>query len=234
MPSGFTLDKNQLTDGFYTIAVDLSSGTYYPTATSNTASGALWPYDWNNSSVYTNATTMTAAQALVLAQGNVRFNRVIEALSNVTDMRVIDVVVTASPNTSATAQPTALQITVDAGRDNFFLGNYSAILKAAGQAANGTWTAVDGSSQTAYNSLYAASATAVNTTALAIKDIVTGAIQAGGSTGYTRFWRVYNPAGLDDSQVKVTITQPNATNSNIYGTVTVTNIQYTTLAGSPV
>jgi hypothetical protein len=233
MPSGFSLDKNQLTDGLYTVTVDMSSATYYPTATGNTASGGLWPYNWDNS-VYTNATSMTAAQALVLAQGNVRFNRVIEALLNVTDMRVIDVVVTASSNTSATAQPTNLVFTIDVGRDNFLLGNYSSILKAAGQSANGTWTAVDGSSQTAYNSLYAASATAVSTTLLAVKDIVTGAIQAGGSAGYTRFWRVYNPVGLDDSQVKVTITQTNTTNSNIYGTVTVASISGTTLAGSPV
>ena len=232
MPSGFSLDKNQITDGLYTVTVDMSSGTYYPTATGNTASGGLWPYDWNNS-VYTNATSMTAAQALVLAQGNVRFNRVVEALANVTDVRIVAVNVTASPNTSATAQPTALAFTVDAGRESFLLQNYNAILKAAGQSANGTFTATDGSTQTAYNSLYAGSATAVNTVALALKDIVTGAIQAGGSSGYTRFWRVYNPAGLDDSQVKVTITYPNSTNSNIYGTVSVGS-SLAPITGSPV
>jgi len=232
MPSGFSLDKNQLTDGLYTVTVDISSSTYYPTATANTASGGLWPYNWDNQ-VYTNASTMSAAQALVLAQGNVRFNRVVEALASVTDMRIVAVNVTASPNTSATAQPTSLAFTIDAGRDSFLLGNYSSILKAAGQTANGTWTAVDGSTQTAYNSLYASGSVAVNTTLLAIKDIVTGAIQAGASTGYSRQWRVYNPVNLDDSQVKVTITQPNATNSNIYGTVSV-SASLAPLAGSPV
>jgi hypothetical protein len=232
MPSGFSLDKNQLTDGLYTVTVDMSNATYYPTATANTASGALWPYDWNNP-IYTNATSLSAAQALVLAQGNVRFNRVVEALANVTDMRIVAVNVTASPNTSAVAQPTSLVFTIDVGRDGFLLGNYSSILKAAGQSANGTWTQVDNSTQTAYNSLYAASATAVNSTILAVKDIVTGAIQAGGSTGYSRQWRVYNPVNADDTQIKVTITQPNATNSNIYGTVTVAQISGTTLAGSP-
>ena len=64
---------------------------------------------------------------------------------------------------------------------------------------------------------------------MAIQDIVTAGIL---SNTY-RTYRVYNTAQQGDSQVKVTITQPNATASNIFGTVAVTQISGTTLAGSP-
>lgn len=230
--SGFNQDSSQVTPSLYRVTVDMSSSTNYPVATGNTASGGLWPYDWTNP-VYTNATSLTAAQALVLAQGNVRWNRVIDSIDNIADCRILNVSVTATSNTDATAQPTAISFTIEYYKDSFVLGEWNKWLQSQGATANGTFNFVDGSTGTAYNSPYAASATAVNTNALAIKDIVTSGILSGGSTGYKRTYRVYSPSQGGDSQTLVTITQPNATASNIYGTVSVTQISGTTLTGSP-
>jgi len=226
--SGYNQDSNQITPSLYRVTVDLSSSTYYPVATGNTASGGLWPYDWTNP-VYTNATSLTAAQALVLAQGNLRWQRVIDVVDNIADCRVLNVNVTASSNTDATAQPTAISFTIEYYKDAYVTGEWNKWLQSQGATANGTFTFVDGSTGTAYNSPYAASATAVNTTALAIKDIVTSGILS----NTKRTYRVYSPSLGGDSQVPVTITQPNATASNIYGTVSVTQISGTTLTGSP-
>ena len=234
--SGYNQDSNQITGGLYRVVVTMTSSTNYPVATGNTASGGLWPYDWTNSA-YTNATSMTSAQALVLAQGNVRWQRVIESLDGLADCRILDVVVTAANgsglNTDATNQPTVVAFTVEYYRDEFILGEYNKILAYNGGTANGTYTATDGTTGVAYNSPYAGSTTAITTTALALQDAVTSGIIRGGSTGYSRTYRVWNPAQAGDSQIKVTITQPNSTASNIYATVAVTQISGTTLAGSP-
>lgn len=230
--SGYNQDSNQVTPGVYRVTVTMSNATYYPTATANTSSGALWPYDWDNQ-VYTNGTALTAAQALVLAQGNIRWNRVLETLSYYGDCRIENVVVTASSTTDATAQPTVIAFTVIFDRDTFLLGEWNKFLASQGQSANGTFTGADSFTATAYNSLYAGSATAVNTTALALQDIITAGIISGGSSGYKRTWRVYNPSYIGDSQASVTITSPNATNSNIYGTVAVSQVSGTTLSGTP-
>ena len=228
--SGYNQDSNQLTDSDYRVTVDMSSSTNYPVATANTASGGLWPYDWTNP-VYTNATSLTAAQALVLAQGNLRWSRVLDSLDNIADCRVLNVSVTAANGsgltTDATNQPTAISFTVSFNRDEFIVGEWNTYLKSIGQSASGTYTNNDGTTGTAYIGV---GGTAVTTTALAIRDIVTSGIL---SNTY-RYWRVWNPTQNGDSQAKVTIAQPNATVSNIFATVSCSGaIAGTTLTGSP-
>jgi len=226
--SGYQQDSNQLTPSLYQVVLTMTSTTYYPVASgTTTANGGVNPYDWTNSS-YTNATSMTATQALYLAQGNVRWSMILNQLDGVSDCRILDVQVSGNTSgTDATTQPTGLTFTVAFDRDEFILGEWNNYLKSIGQSASGTYTNADGvTGQTAYVGI---GGTAITTKALAIQDIVTAGIL---SNTY-RTYRVYNTAQQGDSQVKVTITQPNATASNIFGTVAVTQISGTTLAGSP-
>jgi roadblock/LC7 domain-containing protein len=235
--SGYQQDSNQLTPGLYRVVLTMTSSTNYPvySGTAGTTYGAVNPYDWTSSN-YTNATTLTSGQALVLAQGNLRWERIMESLAGISDCRILDVVVTGNTSgTDATTAPTSVTFTVEFGRDAFVLGEYNKVLQYNGATANGTYTNADGSTGVAYNSPYASSTTAVTTTSLAVQDIVTAAIILNNASAgtYTRFYRVYNPAQNGDSEIKVTITPPNSTASNIYGTVGVTQISGTTLAGSP-
>jgi len=231
--SGYNQDSNQITPVLYRVGVDTSSSGNFPVATANTASGALWPYDWTNT-VYTNTSALSAAQSLVLSQGNVRWDRVVEALASVADCRIENVTITASNgsglNTDATNQPTAVNFTVVFDRDGPIVGNWNAYLKSIGNNTSGTYTNNDGTTGVAYIGV---GGTAVTTTALAIRDIVTFAIQTGGSTGYKRTYRVYNPVTAGDSQQTVTITNPNNTNSTIFGVVSCSAVGNTSLTGSP-
>lgn len=234
--SGYNQDINQLTPGSYRVGLTMTSATYFPVATGNTAGGGVWPYDWDNT-VYTNGTSLTSAQALTLAQGNLRWANIIDALDNIADCRIENVSITAANGstltTDATNQPTAINFTVVFDRDAFILGEWTNWLKSQGATANGTWVAnPDGSTlPTAYNSLNSTS-TAINTVALALQDIVTTAIVKGGSAGNTRSYRVFSATSGGGTQVPVTITQPN-TPANIFPLVSVTQISGTTLAGSP-
>jgi hypothetical protein len=226
--SGYQQDSNQLTPSLYQVVLTMSNTTYYPAASgTTTANGSVNPYEWGNSS-YTNATTMTASQAQYLAQGNLRWQQILNGLDGVADCRILDVIVAGNTSgTDATTQPTSVTFTVAFDRDEFIIGEWNNYLKSLGKNASGTFTNADGlAGNTAYVGV---GGTAVTTTALAIQDIVTNAILS----NTTRFGRVYNPTSSSDSQVKVTITQPNATASNIFGTVGVTQISGTTLAGTP-
>ena len=46
MPSGFQQDTNQLSPNFYRVAVDTSSGTYFPTTDGNT-NGSITSNGWD-------------------------------------------------------------------------------------------------------------------------------------------------------------------------------------------
>jgi hypothetical protein len=231
--SGYNQDTNQITPVLYRVGITMTSSSNYPVATANTASGGVWPYDWNNP-VYTNASVLSAAQALVLAQGNIRWTRIIELLDGMSDCRIENVSITAANGstlaTDATNQPTAINFTVSFDRDAPIVGNWNNYLKSLGNATSGTYANNDGSTATAYVGV---GGTAVTTTALAVQDIVTSAILTGGSTGYKRTYRVYNPVASGDSQLSVTITQPNASASTIFGTVSASQISGTALSGSP-
>lgn len=226
--SGYQQDNNQITPGLYRVVLTMTNTSYYPNASGTTAqNGSVNPYDWNNSS-YTNATSMTATQATYLAQGNVRWNNILNGLDNVADCRILNVVVAGNTNgTDATTQPTSVTFTVEFFRDSFVLGEWNNYLKSIGQSASGTYTNADGlTGNTAYLGI---GGTAVTTTALAIQDIVTNAIM----TSTSRTYRTYNPATGGDTQSKISVVAPSATASNIFGTVGVTQVSGTTLSGTP-
>jgi hypothetical protein len=227
--SGYQQDSNQITSGLYRVVLTMTNTTYYPNASGTVAqNGSVNPYDWSNSA-YTNATTMTAAQATYLAQGNVRWNNILNGLDNIADCRILNVVVGGNTNgTDATTQPTSVAFTVEFFRDEFVLGEWNNYLKSIGQSTSGTYTNADGlAGNTAYVGI---GGTAVTTIPLAIQDIVTNAIMQSTS----RTYRTFNPPTSGDSQQKISVVAPNATASNIFGTVGVTQVSGTTLSGTPV
>ena len=125
-----------------------------------------------------------------------------------------------SGGTSANYQPTNTAFTVAFDRDAFVLPEYNKMQLAA-NPANTTYLGLDGS-------------TVINTTALAVKDIIanTIAMQSGYGTtvqtGYSRSYRIFNVNQNGDSQDKVYITQP-TTGATIFGTITVTQVALTGL-----
>jgi hypothetical protein len=230
--SGYQQDSNQITPGMYRVVLTMTNTSNYPVASATTQqNGTVNPYDWTNSS-YTNASAMSATQATYLAQGNIRWQRILDNLSVIADARIENVVVSGNTNgTDALTQPTGLAFTVSYDRDSFILPEWNVYLKSKGQSSSGTYTNADGvTTNTAYVGI---GGTAVTTTAIAIQDIVTEAIMTGTTVGWTRFWRVYNPTQLGDSQIKVTVQAPNSTASTIFSTVAVSQISGTTLSGTP-
>jgi len=229
--SGYQQDSNQLTQGVYRVVINTQTNF----ATTGTAGGGINPFDWDSSN-YTNATSMTAAQALLLAQGNIRWNNIVQALSGISDCRILYVVITGATNgTDATAQNTQIAFTVEFDRDAFIVGEWNKWLASQGATANGTYSNSDGTTGTAYYSVTAGGTTqAITSTVYAVQDIIATAMVAGGSSaGYSRTYRVYNPAQAGDSQVKVTVLQP-CTPAQAWSAITTpVQISGTTLAGTP-
>jgi hypothetical protein len=226
MASGFQLDTNQITPGLYRVAIDLSNTSYYPVTSGSTVTasqGGINPYNWD-SSVYTGGLPTSISYTTALAQGNLRWAIILEQLAAIDDCRILDPIVTTA-GTSGNYQPTAVSFTVSFDRDSLFLPAYNAIQKAAGATSNGTVT-INNTAVTAYNG--SDGSTAVTTTILAIKDVVTKAICAGSTSGYARSGRVFNIAQNGDSQATLSIQQPN-TPVNIWGTITVSRIALTGL-----
>ena len=185
--------------------------------------------------IFTNVSTLSAAQALLLAQGNIRFQKILEQLDGIADCRIYNMVVTAANgsglNTDATNQPTALSFTVAFDRDEFILGEWNQYCKSQGNTVSGTYTNEYDAGFILPAYLGFNGSVAITTVPIALQDIVTYAICTGTTAGLYRAYRVYSPT-QGDTQTKVTITQPN-TYANIYSTVSVTQISGTSITGSP-
>ena len=200
MPSGFQQDSNQLSPDFYRIVIDMSSGTNYPTADANT-NGGVTPYSTDSFATADLPTTYVKGKAR--ARGNIRFRNVVSRLTGLADCQVIDIEIGAETN--GDAQATSLAFTARFDRDS-------------GIPLTGTYqgTTVVGND---------VAANAMDTIAKAVKDaVVRGILDATTSSA-----RVYNPATNGGGQETITVASPNATVSNIYGTVTVTLIDGTEL-----
>lgn len=113
MPSGFQQDINQLQPNFYRVAIDMSSGTYYPTADGNT-NGGVSPNGWDYFTAANAPTTLVKAKAR--GRGNQRFRNIVNRLTGLGDCQILDITITEA---NADAQATALTFTVKYDRDAF-------------------------------------------------------------------------------------------------------------------
>lgn len=259
MASGFQQDNSQITPGLYRVTLDMSNTTNYPVSNGSAVTatqGGVNPYDWTQGTWYTGGNPTSDAYAKALAQGNLRWDQIIELLSSYTDARILNVSVTTA-GTTGNSQPTAVSFTVSFERDQFLLTEYSKVQAAAGATTSGFYAVTSNTAQvgasvtyTSYANLAAVqsagysgvdnvrvfqayqgkdASTAINTPALAVKDIVTTAITSGSTTGWSRSYRVYSPAQIGDSQVLVSLQQPNIP-ATIFGTVTVSQVALTGIA----
>jgi hypothetical protein len=214
MPSGYQQDKNQLDPTFYRVVITQSGGTATWTTAGQTA-GGVNPYDWNAYAVAPSSTT----NATNLAQGNVRWQNIVEELTKLADARIYDMTVTFSggsagdfPSATANANTaiTTLAFDVAYDRDAPVLQGYQSILLAE-SSINTTYVGYGGGSNY------------VNTTAKAVRELVVRGIIRGGTTGWYKNYRVYNPGTVEELQSRVTVQRPD-TNANIWADVSVTQV----------
>jgi hypothetical protein len=263
MASGFQQDNNQITPGLYRVVINATSfPSFVGSGNALATQGAINPYDWTQGTWYVGGLPTSAGYATVLAQGNVRWDRIVELLTSYADARILDVSVTTG-GSSANYQPTGLSFTAAFDRDQGLLTEYSKVQAAAGNATSGYYViqpAQTGSTQgtnntqlgasytyTAYNTLSALQAagysgidnvrvfqayvgndgsTAITSPQLAVQDIVTTAICSGGTTGWSRTYRLFSVAQNGDSQTTISIQQP-ATPATVFGLVTVSPVALT-------
>jgi hypothetical protein len=218
---GFHQDANQLAPAHYRVILTLTGGTAtFPTSDLNT-NGAVNPFPWGASNYSTRPSTQAYANRI--ARGNMRWQNIIEEASKYADLQVLDVQMTAA-DTTADVQPKSVTFTLKYDR---------------GARADATTT--DGDSLLAqvranryatasnYNDF---SGSAITTTAQAIRQLVAAAIIRGGSSGgYAKSTRVYDATRGADSQVQITILQPD-TSANVFADVAVSVLDGTELVTS--
>jgi hypothetical protein len=206
MPSGFQQDTNQLSPDFYRVVITMSGGTGTWTAASP-ANGAVNPYNWDSYATLPSSD----ANAQRLSRGNMRWQAIIEEVTKHADAQIIDVEVTSAGTTDANNVPTAIAFTVKYDRDDFVLG--------AVQKIATTFTPTTGGAVT------------IDTTAKAVRYLVTQGIQRGGTTGYTRTYNTYSFTNAEGMQQTITINRPD-TDGDIYDDVAVQVLDGTELVST--
>jgi hypothetical protein len=110
MPSGFQQDSNQLQPAFYRVVLDMSNTSIYMD-NNDEYSGAVNPFAWDNFSGSDQPTTLD--NALRLARGNIRFQRIVEELTKYSDAQIIDLECNSNGDAiTGNNVPTALAFTV--------------------------------------------------------------------------------------------------------------------------
>jgi hypothetical protein len=214
MPSGYQQNINQLDPTFYRVVITQSGGTATWTTAGQTA-GGVNPYDWN---AY-NVAPSSLVAATTLAQGNIRWQSIVEELCKLADARIYDMTVTfsggsagdfGSVTTNANTAITSLAFDVAYDRDANVLQGYQKILLAE-NASNTTYVGYGGGSNF------------VNTTAKAVRELVTRGTIRGTTSGWYKNYRVYNPGTVEELQSRVFIQQPD-TAVNIWTDIAVTQV----------
>ena len=141
MPSGFQQDQNQLTPSYYRVTINMvGDATWYGTGdeTNDETMGRISSYAWDNFEDGNRPTTQATANAL--ARGNLRFQYIVEALSNLADCQILDIESQANPNGDDMANNEYINFTVKFDRDEGVLPALMAIKKAQDWGIDGTIT----------------------------------------------------------------------------------------------
>jgi hypothetical protein len=195
MASGFQQDTNQLSPNFYRVTIDMSSTTYFPVTNTLNTSGGIEPFDANGFATLPTSNNNSIRRA----RGNIRWNNILAALSNIADCQILDVTASnaSSTYTNANTVSDALAFTVKFERDDFVLQRY-----------NGT---TDAGSAT------------ITTVAGAVKEIIAQAV----AMSMTRSYRTASTT-QGEMQQSVTVTAPYSTAANAYAKISVSKIETTT------
>jgi hypothetical protein len=226
MPSGFQLDQNQLTPTYYRVTITMQGGntTWYPVNDSEgeNTEGRISALAWDNAEGDNRPNTLRKAQAL--ARGNLRFQAIVEALSNLADCQILDIEHNNSLIDMYDNQ--YINFTVKFDRDEGVFPAYCAIRKAEGETPEGgTTTTIDGQVLPHYWT-YAGFEQTINYTENAIRDIIWKALK----TEHTRSVRVFHPVDGSDpftgegAQEVITAAQPFDNNEGAWNDITVNEI----------
>lgn len=207
MPSGFQQDNNQLSPDFYRVVLTMSGAGHAHYASASPANGGVNPYNWDSYAILPS----TDANGQRLSRGNMRWQAIIEEVTKHADAQIIDVEVTSADTTDANSVPTAIAFTVKYDRDDFVLG---AVQKIATSFVPTTGPTVT-----------------IDTTAKAVRYLVTQGILRGGTTGYTRTYNTYSVSNVEGTQQSITIQRPGA-DADIYDDVAVQVLDGTELTST--
>jgi hypothetical protein len=196
--SGFRQDPNQLSPTFYRVVLTLSGGTGTYPTADGNNNGAIFTQD--HSQFTTLPTTLATARRV--ARGQLRFLSIVEEVKKVADAQILDIEFTSAGATAADNQPTQVKFTVRYDRDAGVLESLKGTDDAGGNE--------------------------IDTVAKAVRQYVVQGITRGGTAGYSRRVRVYDPVQEAIIDEVITVVQPE-TPANAYADTAVTLIDGTTL-----
>jgi len=241
MPSGFQQDPNQLQPAYFRVVMTMSNNDIYATGNADGA-GAVNPYSWDNFTG--NDLPSTLDNAIRLAQGNIRFQRIIEELTKYSDAQIIDLECNSEGDPiTGNNTPTALAFTVR--YDRFGIDNNEPDL--SNPLGQGEWDSALLQMEVKY--LRAANNISVNSYAVSpfdgehinhTYDAIQEAIMRALITNVTRSVRVFAPVEGSDPLVgegiqrqvqaaDVTDNENNASWGDLRNTITVNAMDGTTL-----
>lgn len=208
MASGFSNSQDQLTPTYYRVAIDTSG---YSTTAADNNSGGVEAWDYN----YFSTLNTTLNNSKRRARGNIRWNAILQELQRFSNCQILDVtIMKAGPTAETAADDTSVSVTFTVGfeQEEYVFNGWKGLL-AGGTLSDGATSL----STSAFESLSASNkATQV---ALCVKEAVTRGITIGGSQGYTRRYRTYDPVVLEQRDSDITVTQPD-TPSNAWADIT--------------
>ena len=230
MPSGFQQNNDQLSPGYYRVTINM--GYFDPTIATWTeyGSGELSQQGRINPNSWDSYATPPSSNnnGFALAQGNLRWQSIVEELGRVADCQILDVEVYSSGDaTDANNDVGGIAFTVKYDRDESVFPGYNAIQKYEDESggfqyngirnSNGTVT-IDGVVYRTYWSPSDEEYTIENTKD-AIKDLVWRGIVRGWywdhspDFTYSRSGRVYKETTGEGMQETVSINMPGDSNS---------------------
>jgi hypothetical protein len=212
MASGFQNSQDQLTPNYYRVVITTSG---YSTTASSTASGGVEAWDYN----YFSTLNTTLNNSLRRARGNIRFNAILSELQKYANCEILDITVKKTgpaDETAADHTSVSVSFTVGYAQEEYF---YAGLLNETdGANLSDGATPLDGATWEALSTANQAS-----NIATCVKEAVTRGITIGGSAGYSRRYRTYDPSLPGQVDSVVTVTQPD-TPANIWATVSVSQI----------
>lgn len=209
MASGFQNSQDQLTPTYYRVAIDTSG---YSTTAADNDSGGVEAWDYN----YFSTLNTTLNNSKRRARGNIRWNAILQELQRFSNCEILDVtVLKAGPAAETAADHTAVSVTFTVGfaQEEYVFNGLKSLVGAA--------TLSDGAtslSTSAWEALSASNKAAQ--IVLCVKEAVTRGITIGGSAGYTRRYRTYDPTLIEQRDSDITVTQPD-TPANAWADLTV-------------
>ena len=208
MASGFTNSQDQLTPTYYRVAIDTSG---YSTTAADNDSGGVEAWDYN----YFTTLNTSVNNSKRRARGNIRWNAILQELQRFSNCEILDVtVLKTGPAAETAADHTAVSVTFTVGfsQEEFMFNGWTKFIN-GGTLSDGATSL----STSAYEAL--SSANKATQVALCVKEAVTRGITLGGSAGYTRRYRTYDPVNIEQRDLDITVTQPD-TPANVWADIT--------------